>query len=374
MSFTPTVLKRDEQVLFALRELYQLFGYNHYKVRKFEEYDLYMQNKNFLPSKQILTFHDTNGNLMALKPDVTLSIIKNTRDTDVMKKVYYTEHVYRVPRDAYGFREILQTGLECIGEIDLYAMGEVLMLAVKSLKTISEHFVLDVSHIGVVSGILSREAVPEAQQAAILRAISAKNVHELEASCTEAGVSDEAAGLLQKLVAVYGPLPDMLQAVSALPLPEESKAALEELEGIQEILAVFGIRENIYLDFSIVNDMDYYNGLFFRGFIDGLAEGILSGGQYDNLMLRMGKKAGAIGFAVYLDQLERFEEPTRPYDVDALILYDDTADRQTLIKTARAWTDSGKSVRMQHTKDAALTYRQLIAISGKEVKILETND
>ncbi len=374
MSFTPTVLKRDEQVLFALRELYQLFGYNHYKVRKFEEYDLYMQNKNFLPSKQILTFHDTNGNLMALKPDVTLSIIKNTRDTDVMKKVYYTEHVYRVPRDAYGFREILQTGLECIGEIDLYAMGEVLMLAVKSLKTISEHFVLDVSHIGVVSGILSREAVPEAQQAAILRAISAKNVHELEASCTEAGVSDEAAGLLQKLVAVYGPLPDMLQAVSALPLPEESKAALEELEGIQEILAVFGIRENIYLDFSIVNDMDYYNGLFFRGFIDGLAEGVLSGGQYDNLMLRMGKKAGAIGFAVYLDQLERFEEPTRPYDVDALILYDATADRQTLIKTARAWTDSGKSVRMQHTKDAALTYRQLIAISGKEVKILETND
>ena len=360
--------------MFALRSLYQLYGYTQYKVRKFEEYDLYMQNKNFLPSKQILTFHDTNGNLMALKPDVTLSIIKNTRDTDVMKKVYYTEHVYRVPRNGDSFQEILQTGLECIGKMDAYAMGEVIMLAVKSLETISEHFLLDLSHIGVVSGVLETAMVPKNQRRQIWQAIAAKNPHELVQACQQAELSSETQELLRELMTIYGPLGKMLSRTEQLPLPEKSLAVLRELREIQEVLTSFGCKENINLDFSIVNDMDYYNGVFFRGFVDGLPEGVLSGGRYDNLMAKMNKKAGAIGFAVYLDQLERFQEEKNPYDVDVLITYDDAADMPTLIKTAKAWTSSGKSVRIQPRRDPILTWRQWITISGKEVKILETND
>ena len=75
-------LKREERVLFQLRSLYQSYGYRPYKMSKFEEYDLYVRNKDFLVSDGIITFTDTDGRLMALKPDVTLSIIKNTRDTD----------------------------------------------------------------------------------------------------------------------------------------------------------------------------------------------------------------------------------------------------------------------------------------------------
>lgn len=374
MSFAPTVLKTDERVLFALRELYHSYGYAQYKVRKFEEYDLYMQNKNFLPSRQLLTFTDTNGNLMALKPDVTLSIIKNTRDTDNMKKVYYTEHVYRVPRNGSGFREILQTGLECIGDIDLYAMGEVLMLAVKSLRTISERFLLNLSHIGVISGILEAEKLDDAACSGILKAIAAKNTHELQSICTTVGLSAKACQLLQELVQIHGPMEEILPQAETMDLPENSRQALHELKAVHEILLAFGLRENINLDFSIVNDMNYYNGLFFRGFVDGLPEGVLAGGQYDNLLAKMGKHAGAIGFAVYLDQLERFRQEVNPYDVDALILYDDTADTDTLVRTAKFWTNNGKSVRVQKTKDRNLTCRQLIQITGREVKILETND
>ncbi|MBE7014067.1 MAG: hypothetical protein E7419_02530, partial [Ruminococcaceae bacterium] len=40
-------------------------------------------------------------------------------------------------------------------------------------------------------------------------------------------------------------------------------------------------------------------------FINGVPEGVLSGGQYDKLMNKMGKKSNAIGFAVYLDVLDR---------------------------------------------------------------------
>ncbi len=61
----------------SLRALYSKFGYRPYRMSKFEEYDLYAGNRSFLPSGGVITFTDTNGRLMALKPDVTLSIAKN---------------------------------------------------------------------------------------------------------------------------------------------------------------------------------------------------------------------------------------------------------------------------------------------------------
>ena len=67
-------LKADERFVFELRSLYRSYGYTHYRMSKFEEYDLYVRNKDFLSSSGIITFTDTNGKLMALKPDVTLSI------------------------------------------------------------------------------------------------------------------------------------------------------------------------------------------------------------------------------------------------------------------------------------------------------------
>ena len=51
--------------------------------------------------------------------------------------------------------------------------------------------------------------------------------------------------------------------------------------------------------------MNYYNGIVFKGFVQGVPVGVLSGGRYDRLMERVNKKAGAIGFAVYLDEVDR---------------------------------------------------------------------
>ena len=118
------VLRNDELASYELRNLYKTFGYSQYKVGRFEEYDLYAHNKSFLVSENILTFTDTDGKLMALKPDITLSIVKNIPcEKENIHKLYYNENVYRTAPDSHGFKEIMQTGLECIGKIDLYAMS-----------------------------------------------------------------------------------------------------------------------------------------------------------------------------------------------------------------------------------------------------------
>ena len=74
-----TILRSGEQIMYRLRGLYERYGYRRFKMSKFEEYDLYVRNKDFLVSDRMITFTDARGILMALKPDVTLSIIKNTR-------------------------------------------------------------------------------------------------------------------------------------------------------------------------------------------------------------------------------------------------------------------------------------------------------
>ena len=113
------VLKSEEQAVFELRALYRKYGYTQFKMSKFEEYDLYVKNKDFLVGDGVITFNDTDGKLLALKPDVTLSIIKNSKDeSGGTQKVYYNENVYRISGSTHTFKEIMQTGLECIGAIE----------------------------------------------------------------------------------------------------------------------------------------------------------------------------------------------------------------------------------------------------------------
>ena len=147
MSITETILQNDEKAVYRLRSLYRSYGYTPYKMSKFEEYDLYVRNKDFLVSDSVITFTDKSGKLMALKPDVTLSIIKNTRDMPAgVQKLCYNENVYRLSDSSGSYKEIMQTGLECMGQIDIYCLCEVLSLAVQSLGAIADDFVLDVSH------------------------------------------------------------------------------------------------------------------------------------------------------------------------------------------------------------------------------------
>lgn len=116
MNIDSNSLKYDERAIFALRSLYSKYGYSYYKMSKFEEYDLYVRNKDFLVSDSVITFTDTNGRLMALKPDVTLSIIRHIKDEPgVVQKLFYNENVYRVSQKTRTFKEIMQVGLECVG-------------------------------------------------------------------------------------------------------------------------------------------------------------------------------------------------------------------------------------------------------------------
>ncbi len=368
MEFCANVLKNDEKAIFEMRELYQKYGYAQYKMSKFEEYDLYVRNKDFLVSDNIITFTDTDGKLMALKPDVTLSIIKNGTDKkDSVEKVYYNENVYRVSKGSRSFKEIMQVGLECIGDIDDYCIYEVIMLAAKSLENISADYVLDISHLGIVSAVIDSLGVNDTVKSEILKCIGEKNTYGISTLCREAGVNPENA---VKLVSTYGSAKKVIPVLKSMQI-ENAEDAVSQLEKIVTALESGGYGVNI--DFSVINDMNYYNGFVFKGFIKGISTGVLSGGQYDKLMRKMGRTSGAVGFAVYLDMLERLTNSDKKYDVDAVILYDEDCDINSINNAIKLLSADGKSVTAQRAIPEKLKYKQLLRLRERGVEIIENN-
>ncbi len=367
-----SILKDDERAIFRLRALYDRYGYARYKMSKFEEYDLYVRNKSFLLSDHIITFTDTTGKLMALKPDVTLSIVKNTKDVSgCVQKLYYDENVYRIAKSGYGFREIMQVGLECIGDIDTYCLSEVLTLAAESLALVSEDFVLDVSHMGILSCVLDTMGATDDARRALLQCVSEKNLHGIETVARANSLPTEAAARLQALVSTYGRIDDVLPTLKAL-LPDGAAAeALASLCDVLESLSDSAWYDRIRLDFSVVNDLSYYNGIVFQGFVRDIPTSILSGGQYDPLMQKMGKRSGAVGFAVYPDALDERANAKKAYDTDAVILYDDSTDLRALRATVRDMTEQGLRVTAQRTCPEKLRYKRLMKMKESEVEILE---
>jgi len=341
-------MSRDERAAAALRELYEGMGYRKFKMSKFEEYELYLENKSFLQTEGIVTFTGKNGKLLALKPDITLSILKNIRSgAHLPRKMYYTENVYRTDSVSHELKEIMQVGLEYVGEVSLYAMGEVVSLACQSLEAMSETYILDISHMGLVTGLLEDLNLRESARKSAIECIAGKNEHELRRALQREGADSEKAQRLISLASLGGKADEVLPKAEALAVNETAAHAVKELKKLCALLGETIGLENIRLDFSIVNDMSYYNGLIFRGYIPGVPQGILSGGQYDNLVQKLSKAPGAIGFAVYMDLLEHIAEPEPEYDVDYLIICTDDDKALSAMRTAKEKREEGFSVRVQ---------------------------
>jgi len=299
--FDESILKSEEKAVFSLRSLYSKYGYSLFKMSKFEEYDLYSRNKDFLQSDGIITFNDVDGKLLALKPDVTLSIINNSKDTvSGTKKYYYNENVYRISESSHSYSEIMQTGLECIGDITHNEVCEVAELAIKSLQTIDEDFILDISHVGLIDALLEDYGISDAEKSAIINALTVKNAGELKKICSE-----KQFDALKCLTKSYGTAEDSIKAIESIIISENARTALCELKEIYSHFEKIGYANKVNIDFSLVNSTGYYSGIVFRGYINGITSRVLSGGRYDILMQKMGINGGAIGFAVYLDAIEK---------------------------------------------------------------------
>lgn len=361
----------QERIVFQLKSLFESYGFRQYKMNKFEEYDLYARNKDFLLSDSVITFTDFGGKLMALKPDVTLSIVKNSLDDSFgQQKLYYNENVYRVDSGGHSFKEMTQLGLETIGAVDDLCILEVLILAAKSLQAISDECVLDICHLGILSDALSAAGVSSARQDKAMKLIGEKSLHELKRFFSDCGIEPQKSDWMLQILSASGSPAKVLPVIRQL---VSDTAAVDRLIMIFDALQGSGLEEIFRFDFSAVDDIRYYNGVVFKGYIHGLPASVLSGGQYDNLMRKMHRKSNAIGFAVYIDRLERLEPRKKRFDVDTVLLYDETVSLLDVMQYASSLRQNGVSVMVLRNKPDSISFRQMIKLHNGEVEKLEND-
>ena len=311
MEFSLANLQPKERASFALRALYEAAGCRKYHMGRFEEYGLYQANRSFLSSEQVITFTDLDGRLLALKPDVTLSIAKTAQPAPSETLCYYYhENVYRPSAESHTFKEISQMGLEMLGAVGEAQVQQAVCLAARSLDALGAEWVLEVSHMGYLFGLFDALGVPDAARAKLLEKLREKNAHELRAAAGAAGLADASADILCSVLSLCGSYADTLAKAAALCRNDAMRAAVAELEALAVPLEKAG--GVIRLDMTLAGEMEYYNGLVFQGYLKALPRPLLKGGRYDLLMQKFTPGAGAIGFAVYLDELDRLSAPLPP--------------------------------------------------------------
>lgn len=361
-------LKKDEQISLKLEEIYEKYGYRKFKMRSFEEYSMYLSYSDFLLSKNIITFSGLDGKLRALRPDVTLSIIKNSKASETnTEKLFYNEKVYRELGKEY--KEISQTGVEYIGEINLYSYAEVILLALKSLECISSSFVLDLSDMEIVSAVIDAVGL---DKAVLVEQLKTKNIDEFLSFAKENNLSKQKIDAFTSLIKISAKVSDFDLYVDDIAINDEIKLAIDNFKKVCKVIASTSYGDKINVNFSIYGNADYYNGLVFNGYIEGVPKAVLSGGRYDKLLQKFGKNVGALGFAVYMGEIERYLDSVVP-STDILIIYDEKEPVEKLINQVEVLNQQKYSVRVDKNIPSDFKYGKLYHFKNGEL-VGDNND
>ncbi len=368
MSGNFNFLYKDELLTLRLRELYESAGFKKFTMSKFESYDFYARNKDFLHGQRIITFSDLNGKLMALKPDVTLSIVKNADGTE-RQKLYYTENVYRESKDVHEFKEISQVGLEVLGEIDLYQTVEIIVLAIKSLLEIDSDAILEISHMGYIEGLLDCLTDDASLRAELHKLICGKNAHDIIKLANENSLPLNPVNTAVNLMITKNSNEEVINDAVASALNSRMQSAVNEICSIFNILESIGLAEHIKIDLSVTGDPNYYNGILMHGYVHGIPRDVLTGGRYDMLLTKMGKNCvNAMGFAIYFDALDRQLHKKLSDNLPVYIIYDDKSDIKTLLDLTEKLRNEGKVYNAVTELPKSVSNAKVYRINGNTVE------
>lgn len=335
-------LINENSIVSNLINIYERFGFKKIKLSKFEDYNLYNNNKDFLQTEHILTFMNLNGNLKSLRPDVTLSIVKkvlkdNEKET---QKIYYIEDIYKIVSNEY--EEIPQVGVEIIGKLNNYSNLEIISMAIESLKSINKNYILEISNIDFISAIFDEINLEENLKIEILNNIYLKNKHDLEKLLNK-NVDNKYKKYILSFVELSGNYKYILKKLKSLIINKKMQKSYEELKSLSFVFELYNNFDKILLDFSIESQLGYYNGIIFKGYIKESNDIILSGGRYDKLLNKFNSNKNAIGFAIYMDKL--YEKNKTSDFIDILILYK-SGDENILLNEVRKFMNKNKKVRV----------------------------
>ena len=344
-------MSKKDLVLLNIRKMYDSYGYKKISLPSFEEYDLYNENKDFI-DRNVLTVMSPNGKLLALRPDITLSVAKKVSKDQSLKysKIYYQENTYNLTKYV-GYEEDEQLGIELIGKESTFLDFEIINLAVKSLDIINKKSMIVLSHAGFISSIFENFDLEYEIKEQIFDCINRKNSHDIQKILkNNKHISENVKKLIYKIPELSGNLENVEKKLLKYDINDNTKKILSELKELNNLLLKFHKKSKIIFDFSIVKNLNYYNGIILQGYIENFPNVILTGGRYDKLFEKFGVDTGAVGFAILTDGLKGYYKDTDKKDFEVLIAYDDS-DFEKLVEIVNDFQKKGLRVRTENIEN-----------------------
>jgi len=290
------------QVQSALVELFRRRGYAEVITPEVEFYDLFVQSGNPMPQETMLKIIDRSGKIMVMRPDSTAPIARvaatKLKGMPFPQRLYYDQTVFRSgTAHEGGSSEIAQCGVEMIGAVGKKSDVEMIAMAVDSLRCCGvSRFHIEVGHVDFFRSLAGQMNMPEEEVEQMRVCIEGKNYALLN------DLLDPYSG--QPAYSTLKRLPYLFGGVEVLDEAELLAGRCDSLEYLRKLyteLAAAGYDDFVRFDLGLVHQIDYYTGVVFRGYAEGVGSPVLSGGRYDNLVERFGRRAEATGFAVDVD-------------------------------------------------------------------------
>jgi ATP phosphoribosyltransferase regulatory subunit len=219
----------------------------------------------------------------------------------------YRATVFRYePEHAGRDREIFQVGAELIGADDPSADSEIIMLLIECLRQVGlRSFKISLGHVGFFKGLLIRAGLSPDGQKRAEQAAARKDVPRLGEILSKERVSRRSAHRVLEALELCGHA-EVLSKGWALAKGERPLIqALDRLATVYRLLCQIGFQEAVLLDLGEFRGFDYYDGIVFDVFTDGIGVELGGGGRYDHLIGRFGRNLPSTGFALSVDRLFR---------------------------------------------------------------------
>lgn len=312
--------KTEKKLGERISALYEKRGYGSVATPALEYYDVFNFDSQTIAEENMFKLTDKSGRLVVIRPDNTtpMARIAATRLKNAPRplKMYYNQNVFRISGDYSGKRsEFSQAGIEIIGGEYGKADLEAIVTALRTLREMGDfygggiNYKLELGHARFCRALIDSFGLDEDKKETVKKYIGAKNSSSLEVLFGEDEDSSGIMETIRRIPRLYGGKSVIAKARELCRGVADAEDALDYLEKVYDILDMNGFSENISIDLATVNDMDYYTGIVFRGYLDYTGDVILGGGRYDNLMSNFGDGEGATGFGVNLslvaDKLSR---------------------------------------------------------------------
>ena len=336
------ILEKDciikKEIEERIASIFQSYGYYEIQPPTFEFYDVFAGESGLIEQETMFKFFDRQGRILVLRPDITTPIARiiatKYKNLKPPVRLCYIGNAFRYDEPYQGakLREFTQAGIELIGANTPEADAEVIALTINALLASGlKEFQIEIGQVEFFKGLMEQTGLNEDAVEKMRVLIDNKDALGIEELVCSYSIPDSLKDIILSLPSLFGDI-GIIDKVERNTSNAKSLNALQNIRKVYNILVDYGLEKYISVDLAMVQSINYYTGIIFKGFTHGLGFPLCSGGRYDGLINEFGNNISAMGVAIGINRLmsalEGQQVAFKSWKIDSLIYYLDSGRRR----------------------------------------------